>query len=174
LANENVVWKSMVGLTRRGPANLQSPIDYRKGRIYVRIHVRHKPTEFPVGMQLCMWADGGGETCSAYQELTVRTPGVYYIDAGVPDGWWIKNGGVDWSGSSPWKNFRLLLRCSKDAPQTGCIFAQGSSPVFYKGEDFESHVPVDFNVAAIVVAPGKRLKVPAEWWDCPAEWGCQH
>jgi hypothetical protein len=169
LVNERVNWKSMVEVSRRGPLELKSPIDYTKGRVYLRLDVREKPTSFPLGVQICMWGENGRETCSNYRELTIREKGVYYVDAGMPDGWWIKDGGIDWSGR--WQHLRVMLRCSKEASETGCIFAQGSNPIFYKGADFESHVPIVFNANAIVVAPGKRLKPPAGW-DCPADWGC--
>jgi hypothetical protein len=164
--DQRVTWESMQEVTRKGPPDLTSPIDYyRQGRLFLRFDLLEKPSDFPMGVQVCMWGDGGSETCSQFRKHIVRDKGTYYMALGAPESWWTKDGGVDWSGR-PWKHLRVNLRCPDDSDQPACIFARGH----YKKP--EQHFPIVYHATAIFVAPGKNLQAPAGW-ECPAEWNCE-
>lgn len=160
----------MVSVTRKGPTNLVSPIDFRRGRLFLRLEVTEKPTDLPLGTQVCIWGSGSSETCSDDNPNIITKKGVYYFDQKPPIGWWMQDGGPDWSKT--WSALRIMIRCTDKSSQPECIFARGGAPIFYTGADFGQNVPIVFRATAVFVPPGASLKAPAGW-TCPETWPCR-
>ena len=150
------------------PDNWNSPVNYAGGRVYTRFQVLSKPSTKPLDVQICVWRDRFTKESCAPIGLRFSTVGTYYIDFGSPNSWWKLNG--SWSWSIPFEPTRWMIKDPNTGKlmQTSNCGAYCSSPAAVNG-----HVPMTFDVAAVVVAAGATLDPPADWNGCPAAWSPQ-
>jgi hypothetical protein len=142
---------------------------YHHGTAYIRMDVTSKPTDYEVGVQVCIWHyhPGLGEACSWADQTRFSEEGIHYLDMGQPSEWWSGEAGVDWSGNmSDWQDMRVLLR----DPANGMCQFRASGPGACS--NIGQHLPILFHVELIFVAEGDRL-APPQGWECPADWGCE-
>lgn len=157
--------------TLNQPSDYTSPVDYSRGRVYIRLDVLDKPSDAVMIPFLCFWRHTENvkfkyETCVSNKEFAFSGEGVVWIDAGTPSKWWKKNGQWDWS--VPASLGRIMM---KD-PVTGKLWVTGRcGTACYPGADIDEHVPVKFGAEVIFVGAGSELSPPASWRsECPSAW----
>lgn len=147
------------------PASWVSPVSYVNGRVYTRVQVLSKPSTKPVDMQICVWRNSFAEESCSLTYLRYSTPGVYYVDYGVPSQWWKKGGTFSWA--TRFSPTRFMI---KD-PNTGKLLMTASCGASCStASAVTGHVPISLDVATVVVAQGATLAPPADWTGCPAAW----
>jgi hypothetical protein len=150
------------------PDSWTSPVNYAGGRVYTRFQVLSKPSSKPLDVQICVWRDRFTKESCAPIGLRFANEGTYYIDFGSPSSWWKLNG--SWSWSIPFEPTRWMV---KD-PNTGKLMQTANCGSYCSTPSaVNGHVPMTFDVAAVVVAAGATLDPPADWTGCPAAWSPQ-
>ena len=156
--------KEYAQATTTAPPDWTSPVNYAGGRVFVRLDILTKPSALPTAAQICIWRSSfTEETCSSSKTFTA--PGVQWIDYGVPNSWWKKDG--SWSWTTPFSPTRIML---KDAASGKLLLSQNCGLSCYTGTDLASHVPITMHAEAIVVAAGSSLAPPTNWAGCPTAW----
>lgn len=146
-----------------GPTSWTAPVDFARGRLFLRVEVTSKPTTKPVGVQLCMWRDRYvEETCSRTTTFTRRQE--LWVDLGTPANWWSKG---RWSWATAWDPTRLML---KDVASGLLMNRTKCSPYCYPGNDLAAHLPIRLRATAVLVARGADLDPPRGWGSCPKTW----
>lgn len=150
--------------TTEQPDDWTSPVDYVRGRVYVRLDVEPRPSTKQINVQLCVWRNSfSEESCSPQKRLS--TGGVQWLDFGRPGAWWKKGGSFDWD--QPVDVTRLML---KD-PTTGKLMQTSRcGAACYTGDDVDDHMPISFRAHSVVVQAGTKLVAPTSWDGCPAWW----
>lgn len=145
-------------------SNWTSPVNWAGGRVYMRMQITAKPSTKAVDAQVCVWRNSfAEETCSPKHRYT--STGVQWVDLGVPNNWWKKNG--TWSWASPFSPVRIMM---KDAATQKLLMSSRCGASCYTGTDLANHVPISLTASAIVVAPGATLAPPSSWAGCPTAW----
>jgi hypothetical protein len=164
--NETKTWDGKTqsyNLTRMGPSNWVSPVNYVDGKVYIRYELIQRPSDKIVPVQLCMWQDSWSrESCC--QCNNTKPVQVYYWDAGTPSQWWRK---------SPLDYTRPFQRASMMHKNESCsgvlLMSESCGSHCYVGSDLNLHVPITFKLTVIVVSQGAVFTPPADWAGNP--WG---
>ena len=156
-------------LNRMGPKNLQSPIDYTKGNLYMRLEIIEKPSNINFRPAFFIWQGKNPELghmgVHRGNIADYNHEGIYYLDYKNPSEWWHGKYLIpDWS--RPFDKIALV-------PWTGDVNEQlytvNCWSHCFKGENIADHTPIVYRATGIWVAPGKKL-IPPPNWNPPADW----
>nr|WP_319572902.1 hypothetical protein [uncultured Draconibacterium sp.] len=154
-------------LKRMGPENLQSPVDYTKGNLYLRLEIIEKPSDINFRPAFFIWQDKNPELrhmgVNRINVADYNQEGIYYLDYKNPSEWWHGKYLIpDWS--RPFDKIALV-------PWTGNINEQlytvNCWSHCFKGGNIADHTPIVYRATGIWVAPHKKLIPPPNW--CPPE-----
>lgn len=150
------------GLSRQGPSDLTSPIDYTAGPIFIRYEVRDKPTDIRTVAQVCIWQDGSSrETCDTLVEY--NDPGVYYAKIRPLSAWWVKNPDKPPDFSRGFQNFRFVHK--GNSAGGGWLDTCGGGHCM--GASAAPHIPISYRIEMILTSEGHTFVPPDHWQECP-------
>lgn len=131
--------------TAETPANWQSPVDYTKGSVHVRLEVKTKPSATPTRFQICF--EMKTNYCCTDQAPAYTAPGVYEWDTDVEQLW--RPGPVDFTTGVV--RSQLILKDTNNGKP---------SPENVGAETSALYMPTDLSVTVTVVSNGADYQPP--------------
>jgi hypothetical protein len=133
--------------TAEAPANWQSPVDYTKGSVHVRLEVKTKPSTTATRFQICF--EMKTNYCCTDQAPTYTTPGVYDWDTDVEELW--RPGPVDFTTGVV--RSQLILKDTNNGKPSPQNVGQETSALY---------MPTDLRVTVTVISNGAEYQPPAD------------
>jgi hypothetical protein len=131
--------------TAETPANWQSPVDYTKGSVHVRLEVKTKPSATPTRFQICF--EMKTNYCCTDQAPAYTAPGVYEWDTDVEQLW--RPGPVDFTTGVV--RSQLILKDTNNGKPSPENVGQDTSALY---------MPTDLSVTVTVVSNGADYQPP--------------
>jgi MYXO-CTERM domain-containing protein len=131
--------------TAETPTNWQSPVDYTKGSVHVRLEVKTKPSATPTRFQICF--EMKTNYCCTDQAPAYTAPGVYEWDTGVEQLW--RPGPVDFTTGVV--RSQLILKDTNNGKPSPENVGQDTSALY---------MPTDLSVTVTVVSNGADYQPP--------------
>lgn len=125
--------------TAETPANWQSPVDYTKGSVHVRLEVKEKPSATPTRFQICF--EMKTNYCCTDQAPSYTTTGVYEWDTDVEQLW--RPGPVDFTTGVV--RSQLILKDTNNGKPSPENVGPATSALY---------MPTDLSVTVTVVSNG--------------------
>jgi hypothetical protein len=141
---------------------------FANGDVYQRLVIEGKPSDLKCMCWICPW-QGGAECCTK-----PPMPVIYFTEDGT---YYTKFGPITtWPGAHNNLKFNPDVAVRRTVLQVFGITGSGGKKKLradhWSNSDIGNHVPFDIETEVILVARGDKLEQPADWPDCPAEWGC--
>jgi len=134
------------------PADWSSPDDYFNGTWEIRFEIFEQATSRQSNLQVCIWVNGGNETCSSH--TPVNGPGDVATSSSSPSTWWTMSGPVDFAHPENWD--RLGMPLWNDEP---CVVSDWSSNFCW--DDRVDYFPMRIRLTVVAVSAGSTFS----GWD---------
>lgn len=127
------------------PSDWLAPDDYYNGSWELRFEIISQATDRGSNLQVCVWVDGGNETCSPHTPL--NGPGDVATVSTVPSSWWTKSGPVDFAHPEIWD--RLGMPLWNDEL---CVVSDWDASFCW--EDRVDYLPMRIRLTVVAVSAG--------------------
>jgi len=134
------------------PTDWLSPDDYYNGTWQLRFEIFAQATDRTSNLQVCIWVNGGNETCSPHTQ--VDGPGSVVTTSSSPSSWWTMSGPVDFAHPELWD--RLGMPLWNDEP---CVVSDWSSDFCW--DDRFDYFPMRIRLTVVAVSAGATFS----GWD---------
>jgi len=171
---DDVIIQDSIGipaLTRRGPKNLEYPVNYTNGNLYMRIEILKKPGNCSFRPSLFIWQDEDKYPAMGHIGVRRRNvpdlyeKGVYYINYENPNSWWHGDYPIpDWG-----REFDKMAIVPWVGDSNEQFYNVDCGNHCFKNGIISNEIPIIYKATGIWVAPDKKL-IPPDNWDCPVEW----
>ncbi len=131
-----------------GPSDWLSPDDYYNGSWELRFEILSQATSRTSNLQVCIWVDGGNETCAPHTPLD--GPGDVATVSTSPSSWWTMSGPVDFAHPELWD--RLGMPLWNDEP---CVVSDWATEFCW--DDRFDYFPMQIRLTVVAVSVGSTF-----------------